>query len=256
MKSNVVAIVQARMGASRLWGKVLMALGNTTTLGQVVKRLLRCATLDKVVVATTTRTIDALVEDEANRLGVDVFRGSESNVLARYYLAAKEYNASTIVRVTADCPLVDPALLNQMLQKFASMSKQGRNVDYLSNTQTRSYPRGLDIEILTIDALARTYKEARAPEELEHVTPYIWKNRGIFNIEQYVSDHDHSNFRWTLDTKEDYEFLSKVFESLEPKNNNFTTDDVMFLLACQPELVDINAKVKQKPVTMSKSAGL
>jgi spore coat polysaccharide biosynthesis protein SpsF len=239
---KTVAIIQARMGSTRLPGKILKTLVGKSVLAQVIARVAVCPKLDSIVVATTDQPQDAAVAAEANRCGAAVFRGSEQDVLSRYYLAARENNADVIVRITSDCPLYDGNLLGQMLKEF----HRGEPADYMSNVITRSFPRGLDTEIFTFAALERAHGEAREPHQREHVTPYIYEHPELFRLRSYTEQPDNSSLRWTLDTPEDWQFVEAVYQHLHEARRLFTTGDVLNLLKAHPELANLNAHVEQK----------
>lgn len=246
---KTVAIIQARYGATRLPGKVLRRLGGRTVLAQVIARVRTCRQLDGVVVATTEQGADGAVAAEAERCGAGVFRGSEEDVLGRYYFAARESQADVIVRITADCPLYDGALLDRMLTDFRRAP-----VDYLSNVIHRTFPRGLDTEIFTFAALERAQGEARRPHEREHVTPYFYQHPERFQLRSYEEQPDLSGLRWTLDTPEDWELVEAVYAALQPAGRMFGTADILNLLNAHPELSKLNAHVEQKELGGGKSA--
>lgn len=243
---KVVAVIQARMGSTRLPGKVMMKLCGKSVLEHVIMRVRACPRVDEVVVATTTNPRDNVIVEEAGRCGVETCRGSEQNVLSRYYEAAKRFKANVIVRVTSDCPLFDPDLLGLMIHRFIGLLEKGKDVDYLSNTLTRTYPRGLDAELFTMAALEKAHSEASRDIELEHVTPYIWKNPGMFQISEYKGEENLSNHRWTLDTPEDLELISNIYNALCFKGEIFSTERVLELLREHPELSSINVRIEQK----------
>ncbi|MEQ1883142.1 MAG: glycosyltransferase family protein [Burkholderiales bacterium] len=243
---KVVAIIQARMGSTRLPGKVLRTLGGATVLAHVLGRAMAVPGIDEVVVATSTQRQDDPVEKEARKCGAGVFRGSEADVLSRYYEAARLFHADVIVRITSDCPLLDPDLVEQMVSKFLGSRMGGKKLDYLSNALTRSYPRGLDAEVFTFAALESTQLTAKQSHEREHVTPYIYQHPASFAVEEFVGDRDFSSHRWTLDTPKDYEFLQAVFNLLGASAKNAGMHAVLGLLAKHPHLVWINQQVRQK----------
>jgi spore coat polysaccharide biosynthesis protein SpsF len=240
------AIVQARMGSSRLPGKVMKNLAGKTVLGQLLVRLARARQLDGVVVATTTAPADEIICAESEKYGVGFFRGSEDDVLSRYHGAAVACGAEAIVRVTSDCPLFDPTVLDEMLVIFRSANRDAVKVDYLSNVERRTFPRGLDAEIFTFAALDRARKEARLDYEREHVTPYIHLHPEWFRIRSFAGAADLSHHRWTLDTPEDWELIKAVYDALSPHGELFSTTDVLKLLNERPELAKLNAHVEQK----------
>lgn len=235
------------MGSSRLPGKVLKRLGRASVLAQVISRVQRCRLVDDVIVATTTNRGDDVVVEESRKHGAAVHRGSEEDVLARYYGAA--LGADVVVRVTSDCPLFDPDLLTRILTRFRERRANGR-VDYLSNTVTRSFPRGLDAEVFTYAALERAHVEAQQPYEREHVTPYLYHHPELFALEAFVESPDLSSHRWTLDTPDDFALLTAIYGLLATTANQdfFSTAAVLELLQRRPQLNAINAHVEQKPI--------
>jgi spore coat polysaccharide biosynthesis protein SpsF len=243
---KTVAIIQARMGSSRLPGKVLKELCGRSVLDHVITRVKACRSLDLVVVATTPAAADDGIVAETVRCGADVFRGSEDDVLARYHGAAQQSQADIVVRVTSDCPLFDPQVLEKMLQRFHAIKSEGGSVDYMSNSLERTFPRGLDAEIFTSSALERAYREANKPYEREHVTPYLYLNPTLFVLENFRQEVDQSSHRWTLDTEEDFRLLDEIFRTLSRDGKPVTTKAVLDLMARRPELKQINAHIEQK----------
>lgn len=233
---KTVAIIQARMGSTRLPGKVMMDLCGKTVLQHVIERVKSAGV--EVVIATTDKTPDDVIEAEAKRCGAGVFRGSEDDVLARYYLAAKEAGAELVVRITSDCPLYDGALLADMLA-------YRKGEDYLTNTIERRFPRGLDTEIFTFEALERCFHEAVQQPQREHVTPYIYQNPEMFSIRHFKRQPNLSGMRWTLDTQQDWDMISQVYGALY-KGKIFSTVDVVTYLKEHPEVAKLNAHIEQK----------
>lgn len=239
---NTVAIIQARMSSTRLPGKVMKKLIDKSVLTHVIDRLQAAETLDRLVVATTLHPIDDVIAAESEQCGVAVYRGSEEDVLGRYYDAAREYNAGVVVRITSDCPLIDSELVDVMVKKFFALS----SVDYLSNTLVRTYPRGLDVEVFNCKALALAYKQAYQPFEREHVTPYIYQHKDLFEVVNHADDCDRSSYRWTLDTPRDWQCIEAVYQHLYCPGKIFSTDDVFALLCRYPEISRLNDQVMQK----------
>lgn len=237
---RVVAIVQARMASTRLPGKVLRDLGGQTMLARIASRLRRSALLDTVMVATTTERRDEAIVEECRRLGVKVFRGSEQDVLDRFYQAAQQAGADAVVRVTGDCPFADPALIDELLRAFLQ-----QRPDYASNCVTRSYPRGLDVEAVTFGALSRAWREARLPYQRAHVTPYLYENPARFSLHLVTAAEDCSELRWTVDTPEDLELARAVYSHFG-NLDDFGWRDVLRLMVEQPELAQLNCHVRQK----------
>lgn len=240
---KVVAIIQARMGSTRLPGKVLRDLCGRSVLAHVIERVRSCKLIDQVVVATTNAQADDLIVAETSYCGAHYFRGSEDDVLERYFLAAKAASASVVIRITSDCPLLDPALLCDMIKSFEAAG----NLDYMSNTQERRYPRGLDVEIFTFLALEAAYWQAEKLYEREHVTPFIYQHPELFRIGSYAAGEDNSRHRWTLDTADDWALIEAIYNELYRDGvPPFTTAEVLQLLQRRPELATLNAHVEQK----------
>jgi spore coat polysaccharide biosynthesis protein SpsF len=236
---KVVGIIQARMGSTRLPGKVVADIHGRPMLWYVVQRTRAAETLDEVVVATTTEPADNVIVAFCREHKVGCFRGSEQDVLDRYYQAARKHDAEAVVRITSDCPLIDPEVIDRTVRAF--LDKQP---DYASNSVVRTYPRGLDTEVMTFRALELAWHEARHPYQRAHVTPYIYENQGQFKILSVTGDQDHSAYRWTVDTPEDLAFVRAVYARCEGEGSLLS--DVMRLLEREPELVEINRSVAQK----------
>jgi spore coat polysaccharide biosynthesis protein SpsF len=234
--TRAIVVVQARFGSSRLPGKVLADLAGQPLLARVLARARAIPGADIVVLATTTGRGDDAVADLGAALGVDVFRGSEDDVLDRYYQAARRFEGDPVVRVTADCPFLDPAVSGLVLAEF----RRG-GADYVSNFEPRRYPDGLDTEVFSFAALERAWREARLPSEREHVTPYIWKHPERFRLRAVAPDEDHSDLRWTVDEPRDLEFARAVYARLGQAGPSFGMAEVLALLAREPELSGINA---------------
>jgi spore coat polysaccharide biosynthesis protein SpsF len=234
---RVVAIIQARMGSTRLPGKVMKDIGGETMLARVVWRARRATLLDEVVVATTNKTEDAPVVSECTKLGVPVFRGDEQDVLDRYYHCAQASRAEAVARVTSDCPLIDPKVIDDVVRAFSET-----NPDYVSNT---GYPRGLDIEVMTLASLERAWHGSSQSYHRVHVTPYIYQNPNMFRLLWIKADRDYSNHRWTVDTQEDLSFVRSVYERLG-NLDTFGWCDVLKVLEREPALIELNRRVRQK----------
>ena len=243
---KTVAIIQARMGSTRLPAKVVKVIKGKTVLAHVVERVRACPLLDDVVVATTTAPSDDGIVELAEGLGVNWFRGSEDDVLERYYLAAKQYGADVVVRITSDCPVFDPSVLAGMLARFGELRVNGAAPDYMSNFVKRTYPRGLDAEVFTFKALEKAFESARLPHEREHVTAYIYQRPEEFSIHGYEGPEDLSRLRWTLDTQDDLKLIEELYAALYKEGELFTTAQAVELIRQRPELEGINAHVEQK----------
>lgn len=240
---RILCIMQARMGSTRLPGKVLKKICDKTVLEHDIDRLKRVKNINEIIIATTTLEKDDVIVEEAKMLGVKYYRGSEDNVLSRYYYAAKENKGNIVVRITSDCPLIDSEITDEIIKFY--LSNIGK-YDYVSNTIERTYPRGLDTEVFSFGALEKAFNQAVIERDKEHVTPYIWSNPQIFRLEQYKSKTNYSDLRWTLDTKEDFELISKIYEYLYTDNKCFSMYDIIKLLEKYPELKKINEHIQQK----------
>lgn len=241
MKS--VAIIQARMSSERLPGKVLMPLGDKPVLAHVIRRLRRAARLDQVIVATSDRPDDDPVLDLATAEDCTVYRGSLGDVLARFAGAAALAEADVIVRVTADCPLICPEVIDAMLNRYRS-AVDGKPC-VVTNARIRTFPRGLDAEVFSRAALDVANREARQPHQREHVTPYLYEHPGSFSILDYTQERDAAQCRWTLDTAEDYRMLQAFF-ALIADSERATLGDLLAIWDAHGELHAINAGVVQK----------
>jgi spore coat polysaccharide biosynthesis protein SpsF len=246
---KIGAIVQARTSSTRLPGKVLKDLpygSGITVLQQVMRRLKKAAKLDDVIVATTTDEADEEVVKLADKENIRWFRGSTDDVLARYYAAAKESDLDIVVRVTSDCPCIDPEIVDWVLEKHLTAK-----ADFTATSLHRTFPRGLDIEVLSFDALKKAHFGATEAFEREHVCPYIYKSKPhMFKIcEVRASEKLYGpNIRITLDTEEDYTLLCAVFDYLYPENKFFGTEDIIKLFRDRPWLGNINKNVVQKGI--------
>ncbi len=216
-KPEIVAIVQARMGSSRLPGKTMAEVVGRPAISHLMKQLSFSRRLDEIVLATTTSAIDDLFVDYAREQNWRIFRGSENDVLDRYYQAARKVGCSrndVVVRVTGDDILVDPEVVDQVIDLFLSRWPEVR---YASNNLSRSFPFGADVEVLSFEALEQAWREARQPEEREHVTPYVRNHPEIFPNVELRSPMDHSHIRIAIDYPEDLRFMRQVFEKLYEK---------------------------------------
>ena len=239
---KIVAIIQARMGSSRLPQKVLMDLGGATVLDRVLNRLERSRMIQELLVATTTEPADDAIVEHCERTGWKVFRGSEQDVLDRYYQAAKYMHADVVVRITSDCPVIDPEVTDATIRAFLD-----RGADYASNIRVRTYPRGLDTEVMTVQALERAWRESTKPYQREHVTPYIYENPGEFKLHGIENDTDCSQHRWTVDTPEDLQLLQAIYRRFGGRDD-FGWREVLELVESDPSLSDINRHIAQKAV--------
>lgn len=240
--TQTIAIVQARAGSSRLPGKVLLDIAGEPMLVRVVERARRAKSLTAVIVATTTDPADDAVEALCRVRRYPVFRGSLFDVLDRYYQAAREFEADTVVRLTADCPMIDPDEIDHTVNAFFAAG-----VDFAANRLPwgRTVPIGLDTEVCSFAALERAWKEAAQPYEREHVMPYLYDQEGRFKVLLVDSTPDYGSYRWTVDTPQDLELVRQVYAAFGGKDT-FTYAQALALFAEHPELTQINAEIKHK----------
>lgn len=234
-KQNV-AIVQARMSSSRLPGKVLMSLAGKPVLEHVVRRISACNTISKVVVATSIDQSDDVIQDWCGKSGISCYRGSLEDVLDRYYQAAQIYQADAVVRITADCPIIDPIIVDEVVTKFWD-----NEYDYYG--LAGEFPDGLDCTVFSFSALAQAWREATLQSEREHVGPYIEKHPELFKTGGLYKFTCLTHYRWTLDEPRDYEFLQAIFAKLYQEDSLFLASDILALLKNEPELMDINSNI-------------
>ncbi|SHN07350.1 cytidylyltransferase domain-containing protein [Gracilibacillus kekensis] len=239
---RVVAIIQARMGSSRLPGKVLRKVMEKPLLYYQLIRVSRSTKLDDLVVATSTLPKDDRIVNFCTSHNINYYRGSEQDVLTRYVEAARESGADVIVRLTADCPLMDPRLIDHLVESF--ISKQ--DVDYVSNVISRTYPRGLDIEVFSKSALTKVNEWATTASHREHVTNYFLEHPDKFRLKNVSNQKDISFHRWTVDTIDDFQLIEHILTELYPNDRYFSVDDVLKILEDHPEWYHINSGVKQK----------
>ena len=241
--ATTYAIIQARMSSTRLPGKILKELiPGVSALEYMLKRVSRCAELDNIIVATTENPSDAAIVEKMKAIGQPYFIGSENDVLDRYYKAALSAGAKEgdiIVRLTSDCPLHDPAVIDEVVRFFKS-----GDYDYAENAiEPYTYPDGMDTEVFSFDALLRAWKEATKPSHREHVTFHFWTNPKIFKLGHYKNPKKgQAEYRLTLDYPSDYQLLRKVAEHFAPRMD-FTMDEIIEFLDAHPELKSLNKDV-------------
>lgn len=231
----IVGVLQARMSSTRLPGKVLAPILGRPMIARQLERLARATRLERLVVATSIDPGDDPLAAECAALGVACFRGSLDDVLDRFHAALAGTGARQVVRLTADCPLTDPALIDALVEFHLT-----GGYDYSSNCVPPTLPDGLDAEILKIEVLERAWREAREKADREHVTQYVVKRPQVFRIGALTNDEDLSAHRWTVDEPEDLEFVRRVYTELYPGNPAFGWRDVLALVARHPEIAAIN----------------
>ncbi len=247
MKTGIILL--ARLGSTRLPGKVLLEICGKKVLEHVIRRLEGIPLVDEIIVATTLNQRDNAIEAFCGKLGISCFRGEEENVLSRCIEAVKAYNLDLIVRLGSDSPLIDREVISEMLREYEELVKKGVDIEYLSNTLDRSYPVGLDAEIFKRETFLRIDSETRdlPPEERRlneiNVIPYLHQHLEKFRVFSHQKEFDYSDHRWTLDTPEDFELIKRIYEKLYPQNPGFLMNDVLELLADHPDWPLINSGV-------------
>lgn len=239
---NIIIVIQARKGSTRLPGKITMPLAGKPLLVRMVERIAAAKTSKTIVVATTTEGIDDEVEDICKEHNFNCFRGHPTDLLDRHYKTGLEYGADIVVKIPSDVPLIDPKIIDRVLQFY--LSNQDK-FDFVSNLHPATFPDGNDVEVIPMPVLESAYKEAKTPMEREHTTPFIWENPQRFRIGnvEWESGKDYSmSHRFTIDYTEDYEFIKRVYDELYGSNPDFDLNDILSLLEKQPEIYDINKK--------------
>jgi spore coat polysaccharide biosynthesis protein SpsF len=231
------------MGSTRLPGKILKKVMGKSLLEYQIERIKKVRNVDDVVIATTTNQIDQPVKELCEKLHCSYFRGSEDNVLLRYYEAAVKFKAECIVRVNADCPLIDPEVVEEIIGYYHLNYNE---IDYVSNILEKSYPIGLHTEVFSMEVLRRISRRNGNSIEREHVTPYIYNNPDIFRLFSYVIKEDFSQYRWTVDYLEDFELISLILKKLYPYKKFFNMFDIIRLMNSDPSLMEINSRFTKK----------
>lgn len=242
---KTVAIIEARMTSTRLPGKHMLPILGRPMLELLIERLKRAHLIDQVVVATTINSTDDVIEQLTCRLGVGCFRGSEMDVLDRVLRAAQTNKADVIVEITGDCPLVDPVIIDQVITHY-----QNSDYDYVSNVLELTYPIGMDVQVFSTAVLEKVARLTQDPVDHEHVSLYIYEHPELFTLFNVRSDlsEKYWNARLTVDTREDFEVIKKIYESLYLHNPAFTLDDIVDLLEKQKGILEINRHIEQKKV--------
>ena len=231
-------MIQARMGSSRLPGKVMKEVVGKPLLEHIIERINNCKNIDKVIVITSEEQENDPIRYLCNDLPIDCFSGNENDVLDRYYRASFNFNLSdedSILRITADCPLIDPQIVDEVILKHIE-----GNYDYTTNTLVRTYPDGLDCEVFTVATLKDMWNKAKLKSEREHVTLYIKNNPEDYNLGNIEYTEDLSDLRWTVDEKEDFILINQIYESLYDENNLFLMEDILKLYNDNHDLFKIN----------------
>ena len=236
----ILAVLQARTGSTRLPGKVLMPILGEPMLVRQIERVRRCRRIDQLMIATTVDIEDDSIATLCMKLDLPCFRGSRDDVLDRFYQAAADYHPQHLVRLTGDCPLADPEIIDACI----ALHLEG-GYDYTSNIQPPSYPDGLDVEVMTFTTLQNAWEAADTVMAREHVTYYIYQHPELFKIANLENELDLSSLRWTVDENEDFEFVTRVYQALYPDNPAFDLHDVLALLDKSPGLRQINSHLER-----------
>lgn len=233
----IAAIIQARMGSSRLPGKVLRTAAGKTFLEHLLERLGHAKTIERVVVATSVLPGDDPIADLCRNKSVECFRGDERDVLDRYFRSAQAIKADTVVRITADCPLIDPAIVDQIVSVYLECCG---DYDLVTNRHPLTFPDGLDVDVMSFTALEQAWREASTPPQREHVIPYFWETgKRVFNVECPGNLFPH--YRWTLDYEEDARFIGAIFDALYEPGGIFGLDDIKHYVDAHAEISALNA---------------
>ena len=243
---KTTAIIQARNSSTRLPGKVLRKIQQQPLLWHIIERLKHSKSIDNIIVATSTAKSDDSIEFFCKKNKTIFFRGSLEDVLDRYYQTALLFEARIIVRITADCPIIDPTITDKVVLSF--LPHRG-SFDAASNIVKRTFPRGMDTEVLSFETLARLWRQAKSEKAREHPTLYMYNNPGKFKILSITNDIDRSNLRLTVDENDDLVLIRKIYSFLYKKDKIFLADKIYKLLEKRPGLLEINSNVKHKKIT-------
>jgi len=231
---TIGCIIQARMDSTRLPGKVMMKVDEKNPIiFYLISQLKFSRFIDKIIIATTDLKADDVIADFAKKMGVFIFRGDSNDVLDRYYKCAEKFKISTIVRITADNPLIDPTMVDSAIQFFKSNS-----YDFIANVRPRTFPQGTEVEIFSFEALKKAWKEATKPSEREHVTPYFYNNPNKFTQFSIKNKENLLNLRWTVDTMDDLDFVKELIAKIQKRP--ILMDDILDILKKEPSLIEIN----------------
>lgn len=236
---RIIGVIQARMNSERLAGKVMLEILGKPMIWHIYNRLKNSKLLADVVISTGESTNNSSICEYAQNHNIPYFSGSEVDLIDRLYQTATKFNASAIVRITADCPLADPKIIDNLVSEFIEKHDQ---YDIVTNCKIRTFPHGLDAEVYSINVLKKLWQEIKEPQLREWFPFYIEKNITEFRILNIVNSTDQSNLRWTVDYPEDFEFIEQIYQNLYSENVIFGMDDVLNLLKTKPHLVQINSK--------------
>lgn len=240
----ILGILQARVSSTRLPGKVLRSILGKPMLAREIERILQAESIDRLIVATSANQEDDAIEELCSSVGIDCYRGSLEDVLDRFYQAAKKYNPEHVIRLTGDCPLIDPQVIDQLIKFHIS-----GDYDYTSNALEPTYPDGLDVEAIRFSALEHAWRGSQLQSAREHVTLYLYQNPQLFKIGILKNSVDLSYLRWTVDELQDFELVSQIYESLYPLNPQFATQDIL-------QYLDQHTDLKTKNTVLERNEGL
>lgn len=235
---NIAAVIQARLGSTRLPGKVMLDLEGKRVLERVTERVKSSKLIDDVIVATTIKKEDLKIVNLCSNIGISVYCGSEDDVLDRYYQAARLFKVKHVVRITSDCPLIDPKIIDDVINLHLE-----EKADYTSNTLKETYPDGEDVEVITFETLKKAWRDSSLASEREHVTPYIRKNPDKFKLANLECRGKLYKKRWTLDNPEDYEFIKIIYKNLYNKNPIFGMEEILQFINEYPDIEKINKHI-------------
>jgi len=239
MDKKIILVIQARTGSTRFPQKVLKLIQNKPMIWHVINRVKKIPKIDNIVLATTKKKSDLVLTKIAKRSNINYFQGETNNVLSRYYECAKHFDADIIIRITSDCPLIDPKLIDKMLNYFLE-----HNYDYLSNTLKPTFPDGLDVEIFSFIALEKAFSLAQWKSEIEHVTPFIKKNPKIFKLFNFENSKNLSNMRMTVDEPIDLKLVRSIYRKLKPKKI-FSLNEILKIISANPKILLSNKNIKR-----------
>ena len=239
MTKKIILVIQARTGSTRFPHKVLKLIQNKPMIWHVINRVKKIPKIDNIILATTKKKSDLILTKIAKKSDIDYFQGETNNVLSRYFQCAKYFDADIIIRITSDCPLIDPKLIENMLNYYLK-----HNYDYLSNTLKPTYPDGLDVEIFSFNALEKAFSLAQWKSEIEHVTPYIKKNPKIFKLYNFENSKNLSNMRMTVDEPPDLKLVRSIYQKLKPKKI-FSLNEILKIISDNPKILSSNENFKR-----------
>lgn len=240
---KIAAIIQARMESTRLPGKIMKEIKGKSLLEHQIERIRKSKKIDQIIIATSVKESEQPIVALCEKLRIPYFRGSEQDVLERYYETAKHYGVDVVVRLTSDCPIIDPVVIDAIVYKYLELSSV---TSYVSNTIERSFPRGLDVEVFSFEALEKAHITATLEAEREHVTAYMYSNKSDIKVANFKGEFDYSNNRWTVDTSDDFKLIELIINELYNPAEIFLLADVIALLMENPDWKKINNHVEQK----------